>query len=218
MTKIPRSILEKLNFDNNTELFKSIKKLCKTFYCTDKEIYKALKEYDLYDIEKQYFNPKRNYSEPQLSIENEKFEHLLHDNNIKYEVEFNLGNYFYDFKIGNILIEINPSWTHNSSYNVTISRRKVNKLSETYHYDKTKFAIDKGYIVINVYEWNNVINLLPILKGEFKVKMYFRGIQKHNIKLISSSKYRSFVLSEDNKILKEANCYIFDDGYDLIAC
>lgn len=216
MTKIPKSILEKLNFNNNTELFKGIKKLSKTFYCTDKDIYNALKEYNLYDIEKQYFKPKRNYDSPQLSIENEKFEHLLHDNNIGYETEFPLGSYFYDFKVGNILIEINPSWTHNSSYDVTISRKKVTKLDPYYHYNKTKFAIDKGYIVINVYEWNNVDNLLPILTGQIRVLNDFKGVERHLVKLESSSKYRSFILGNNGNLLKEADCYIYDDGYELV--
>ncbi len=216
MSRIPKSILEKLNFSNNTELFKGVKRLAKTFYCSDKDIYKALKEYDLYDFEKQYFNIKRNNNGPELSLENERFEHLLHDTAIKYETEFPLGTYFYDFKIGNILVEINPSWTHNSTYNVTISRKKVLKLDPNYHYNKTKYAVDKGYIVINVYEWNDVKNLLPILKGEVNVLMHFKGIEKHLVTLTSSSKYRSFVLNNEGKILKKAECYVFDDGYELV--
>ena len=109
MERLPKSILEKLNFENNTQFFKSIKQLCKKFSRTDKQVYDDLKYYGLYDFEKQYFNIKRSSDSPDLSIENERFEHLLHDNNIEYVTEFPLGGYFYDFKVGNILIEINPS-------------------------------------------------------------------------------------------------------------
>ena len=216
MERLPKSILEKLNFENNTQFFKSVKQLCKKFSRTDKQIYDDLKYYGLYDFEKQYFNIKRSSDSPDLSIENERFEHLLHDNNIEYITEFPLGAYFYDFKVGNILIEINPSWTHNSSYNVTTSRKKVNKLSTDYHYNKTKFAIDNGYLVINVYEWNDVQNILPILTGDIKVKQVYKGIEEHKVLMKSSSKFKSFILSDDGKILQEAECSIFDDGYELL--
>ena len=216
MINLPKSILEKLNFDNNKELIKSIKKLTKLFCCSEKDIYENLKHYNLYDYDINYFKIKRNSSDPQLSIENEKFEHLLYNNNIDYEVEFTLGGYYYDFKIQNILVEINPTWTHNSTYDVTINRKKINKLTSNYHYEKTKFAVEKGYLVVNVYEWNDPLKLIPILKGEKKIKMNFRGVRKHEVKLTSSSKYRSFILDKNNQILKEVSCYIFDDGYDII--
>ena len=32
----------------------------------------------------------------------------------------------------------------------------------------------------------------------------------------SSSKFKSFILSDDGKILQEAECSIFDDGYELL--
>ena len=45
---------------------------------------------------------------------NLQFEELLKQNNIPYEREFPLESKSYDFKIGNKLIEINPTITHNT--------------------------------------------------------------------------------------------------------
>lgn len=67
---------------------------------------------------------------------NEEFAQLLADNGIEFTREFRVGLYQYDFKVGNSLIEINPSITHNS----TFSPFGRDPISKTYHRDKLKVA------------------------------------------------------------------------------
>ena len=77
---------------------------------------------------------------------NKEFEELLKKNNIEYTREFNIGNNRYDFKIGNILVEINPSSTHNSTF-VPFNNGVKDK---NYHQNKTKLANENNYRCIHV--------------------------------------------------------------------
>lgn len=92
---------------------------------------------------------------------NNAFAKLLNSHNIDFEQEFVIGSYIYDFKVGNTLIEINPSATHN----VTWSPYGAPKKDKTYHLNKTLNAEQEGYRVIHVWDWDDkdlIINqLLP---------------------------------------------------------
>ena len=95
-----------------------------------------------------------NNSKPNLA-----FAQLLEDNHIVYEREFNLDKYSYDFKVGNILIEIDPSITHNITFN-PFGRDTI---SPSYHKDKSDCAKENGFRCIHIFDWddaNKIVNLL----------------------------------------------------------
>lgn len=100
------------------------------------------------------------------------FAKKLDDRNILYEREFPLGSYSYDFKVGDILIEISPTITHNSVLNVFGGKPK----DPMYHYNKTLCALNHGYKSITVWDWDNIdkiINQLTPKKqisGDYIVK------------------------------------------------
>lgn len=106
---------------------------------------------------------------------NKIFENLLITNNINYEREFSISRYSYDFKVGNILIEINPFATHNSTWSPFGNAPK----DKNYHQDKTKIAIENGYRCINIWDWDDLDKILSLLLP--KEKIYAR---KCHIKLI----------------------------------
>ena len=90
---------------------------------------------------------------------NRDFAELLDTNNINYEREFLLEKYSYDFKVGNTLIEINPTATHNTHFNPYGD----NRIDSKYHLEKSKCAKEHGYSVIHIFDWddkNKIINLL----------------------------------------------------------
>lgn len=90
---------------------------------------------------------------------NIKFKELLESNQIQFERELPLDRYRYDFAVGNNLIEINPSATHNSTW----SPFGDETLSKDYHINKYKVARDSGYRCICVWDWDDkekIINLL----------------------------------------------------------
>lgn len=89
---------------------------------------------------------------------NHQFMKLLEDNNIKYKREFVLGKYSYDFKVDNILIEINPSATHNTLWGPYGDHKGIDK---NYHKNKSEFA--KDFRVIHIFDWDDpqiIVNLL----------------------------------------------------------
>lgn len=86
------------------------------------------------------------------SYANLTFEQLLKDNNIDYEKEFLLENRWYDFKVGNFLIEINPSATHNSTWSPWCKDKGLDK---HYHADKTDLAATNGYHCIHIWDWDD---------------------------------------------------------------
>lgn len=113
---------------------------------------------------------------------NLKFASMLDACGVSYEQEFSLkltdGHlYRYDFKCGNTLIELNPWPFHNTTF--TPSGASV--VSKNYHRDKTHFAIDNGYRVINVWDWDSldkVVNLLKTRDKVFARKCVVREVNK----------------------------------------
>lgn len=107
---------------------------------------------------------------------NRSFAKLLDDNNISCEREFLLEKYSYDFKVGNTLIEINPTATHNTHFNPY----GKNRIGVNYHRDKSTLAKDSGYNVIHVFDWDDIDKVVQLLKG--RVTVYAR---KCDIRVVS---------------------------------
>lgn len=128
----------------------------------------------------------RNKGNGYHSKPNDDFASLLDDAHIKYEREFKLFKYSYDFKIGNILIEINPTITHQS----TFARFKNEKIKErTYHFDKSKLAEDNGYRVIHLWDWLDKTIIIDMLRTDKKI-IYAR---KCIFKIISKEEADNFI-------------------------
>lgn len=91
---------------------------------------------------------------------NKKFANLLLANHIEFEQEFVLENKSFDFKVNNILIEINPTATHNS---IKLPYPPYKGKESNYHSLKSKLAEKYGYRCIHIWDWddiNKIINLL----------------------------------------------------------
>ena len=73
--------------------------------------------------------------------------------------EFVLGKYRYDFKIGNTLIEINPTPTHNSTWSPFSDK----PMPKYYHRDKSDLAIENGYRCIHVWDWDDPKKVVSLL-------------------------------------------------------
>ena len=145
---------------------------------TKEKIAKSLKEtfLDKYGVECYWQTPdcKKSFASVHSSY-NDAFANLLEEYHINYEREFSISRYSYDFKVGNILIEINPFATHNSTWSPFGNAPK----DKNYHQDKTKIAIENGYRCINVWDWDNIDKIVSLLLP--KEKIYAR---KCHIKLI----------------------------------
>ena len=72
------------------------------------------------------------------------------------ELEYNIGRYNYDLKKDNILIEINPSITHNCQFSIFKNDKPKEQL---YHYNKTRMAEENGFSCIHIWDWDDIDKL-----------------------------------------------------------
>lgn len=100
------------------------------------------------------------------SCANEAFAKMLDDKGISYEREIYLDGYSYDFKVGNFLIEINPSPTHNINWNPFSEKNNVTK---DYHKKKSDIGRTHGYSVIHVFDWDDFSMILDIVSPSKEV-------------------------------------------------
>lgn len=102
-----------------------------------------------------------NHRKKKNSGPNEAFSKLLDRNNILYSREFCLGVKSYDFKIDNVLIEINPTITHNTHF---IPYGDYVGLKDDYHYNKSKLAEENNYKCIHIWDWDDIDKVIKLLK------------------------------------------------------
>lgn len=177
-------------------------------YCSD-ECYRIG-----YNLNK-YKTLKKKYGDnllPVISKINIEFSKELNNYNIKHLLEYNVSGYFYDFYLPeyNILIEINPAFTHNSNNKNLVCR----SISKDYHYNKVKTANDNGYQCICIWDWDNKEKIIKaILDNTLKIEKH--DVQKHlwNVKdklhYVNDDKFTDF--DNDN------NWYvIYDDGQQVV--
>ena len=98
-----------------------------------------------------------------ISKINLRFAELLEENNIKYEMEYILEDKSFDFKVDNTLIEINPTYTHNSTIGPYIKGELLPGKDSNYHLYKTLLANKYEFRCLHVFDnddWNKIIYLL----------------------------------------------------------
>lgn len=105
-------------------------------------------------------------------------------------LEKNIEKYSYDIEIPtqNILIEINPTYTHNSTDGGWFNGHKKNSIPKMYHYDKSQVAINKGYRCIHIWDWDNYNKIINMLKPKEKIQA-----RKCDIKEISDDECDAFL-------------------------
>lgn len=81
---------------------------------------------------------------------NQQFANILDGLHIEYEKEFPLKNYSYDFKVGNLLFEINPTVFHNSTFSPVGSPKDM-----MYHAEKSLIARRNGFHCIHIFDWDD---------------------------------------------------------------
>lgn len=133
---------------------------------------------------------------------NLKWKEDLESYGLSVEMEFPIEGKQYDLHIknSNILIEINPTITHN----VTISYadfahldRKMPVIAKKYHFDKWLTAREHGYELISVFDWQDhekVLQLILAKVGRCSVKLgarqtLLKEIKKHEANVFLSKNH-----------------------------
>ncbi len=128
-----------------------------------KEIIERIKETTMkhYGVPFYVLSPEvqRHYSN--ISKLNKAVANQLSEKGVISEFEYIINKYRYDLYVPshNMLVEINPSYTHNAIGNHWTHEG----LSQEYHINKCKKAIEKGFNVCCVFDWDNVDDLIDRL-------------------------------------------------------
>lgn len=149
-------------------------------------------------------NPNRNIiSKNNLIFKEELFKKF----NINFNMEININKHSYDFGYKNLLIELNPTVTHNS--NISFAHLtgactdenclKHKPISKTYHYEKWKLAKENDYELISIFDWYNIDKILSLIKAKLNLNDNKLGARQTTVKLISKQESKKFL--EDNHIL-----------------
>lgn len=121
-----------------------------------------------------------------ISKINQKFAEQLKELNIDNEFEFRINSRYYDIHIlnTNILIEIDPAFTHNSTFNIW----DKDLLDKDYHLNKIKLAEENNYRCIHIFDWDDKEKIINILKSKNKI-----SAKKCSIKEISKQEANEFL-------------------------
>lgn len=116
-----------------------------------------------------------------ISKLNYSFAELLDSLNINYDMEFRINNRRYDFKIGDILVELNPTYTHNSSVPSVFFKKDITKepTDKNYHLEKSKLAQENGFRCIHIWDWDDINKMLNMFID--KKKLYARNCEIREI-------------------------------------
>lgn len=122
-----------------------------------------------------------------VSSKNKKAKEILESIGLDVETEFVLDNYSYDLHIigTNILIEIDPTYTHNSFHN----HYDNHGIDPNYHITKSISAEENGFRCIHVFDWEDMKMILNMF--EPKTKLYARKCKL--VENVDEQKLKSFL-------------------------
>ena len=94
---------------------------------------------------------------------NNHFAKMLDANSIQYKRELSLETFTYDFQIDDVLIELNPSYTHNSTKGPYFNKHYTEPKDKNYHLNKSLVAQKHGFRCIHVFDWDNINKIINLL-------------------------------------------------------
>lgn len=125
-----------------------------------------------------------------ISNINKEISNILKENNIENELEYKVDGNLYDIHIlnTNILLEINPTYTHNSTIGPYFKGTHVNPKDKQYHFNRTISSIKNGYHCIHIFDWDDINKIINMLISHEKI--YAR---KCDIKEVDKSEANKFL-------------------------
>lgn len=81
--------------------------------------------------------------------------------------EIKIKNKYFDFRINNYLVELDPTVTHNSDKLVLFNNSKP--LDKNYHKEKTKLAAKHGFRCIHIWDWDDENKILHMISDKPRI-------------------------------------------------
>lgn len=114
------------------------------------------------------------------------FAALLDKAGLSYEREFCLERKRFDFKVKNVLVELDPTFTHNSTFTPF---EYSTPLDRHYHQNKTQLATKYGYRCIHIFDWDDQDKVVRLLQGYSETI----AARKCQVKDVSLQEAREFI-------------------------
>lgn len=117
--------------------------------------------------------PCRKANGVQISKINLSWKSLIEQLGYEVITEKTLGLFSFDLYIPelNLVIDINPSITHQSTKIVNFNYGKINPKSYNYHIKKYQLAKDNGYNCIMIWDWDNKNKILTLLSKKEEIDL-----------------------------------------------
>lgn len=149
-----------------------------------------------------------------ISKVNVKFSQYLLSLGIETEFEKHLGIYYYDLVIEDkkIVIEINPTKTHNSYASIFSSKAAK---SEDYHQLKTQTAEEFGYTCLHVWDWIRWGEIAYIIQNIEKVK-FIKG-SPEKVWSLSNKMIKDSESIDSEVMLEQGWLPVYTDGVEIIT-
>lgn len=150
-----------------------------------------------------------------ISKENIRISNLLKEQGLENELEFKIENYSYDIHIlnTNILIEVDPTYTHNSTNSYKIGDKVKPPKSSRYHYNKSIKARKHNYICIHKYDWQTDEDLIEFIKESNNFSYGIPRLHWYNQNTKEHFLDNSF---DKDKMISNGFVEVFDDGLKLL--
>lgn len=120
---------------------------------------------------------------------------ILKETGILFSVEKVIEKYSYDLCYENLLIEINPTVSHNSTcgFEYITGRSEINSpVPEDQHFKRWKVAKDNGYDLIIIWDWTDlhkVIDLINSKLGLIHNKIYARNCEIRSVSKLDADNF-----------------------------
>lgn len=112
------------------------------------------------------------------SIPNNQFQKLLDEAGISADREFCLEHKTFDFKVANMLIEINPTFTHNATFFPLGNKRCLDK---NYHKNKSALANKYGFRCIHIFDWDDPNKIVKTVLNRPAYSLYARNCEVREV-------------------------------------
>lgn len=146
---------------------------------------------------------------------------------IEFDFEVKFGNYYADLGYGNVLLDINPTITHNSSYPyahffkycVIEDCLKHKPLDSDYHQKRSLAAMESGFTYLQYFDWYDEEIFFSILRSKLGLDEFKVPARKTVVREIRQSEANRFL--NENHLFgagsKQSVCVgLFDDGGELV--
>ena len=152
-----------------------------------------------------------------ISKINKEFYNKLLNNGIDCELEYYIGTKGFDIKSNNTLIEINPSYTHNSTFEAKFKTSSIPPKEHDYHLNKTKLANEHNLHCIHIFDWDDKDKIVNLLLP--KTQLYARKCELKEVSIKDANDFLNLYHLQGS-LMKQEVClglYYNDELIELMT-